>query len=103
MARISLFALTAALAVGLSAGAMAQSMTSPATTPGSAGRMMSTPGSSTIGTIASASQVRAKLEAKGYTHVQAVKKGSTGWSATAEKNGKQVHVAVDEHGNIMTR
>lgn len=114
MRKLTATALTTALALGLASAAMAQSPTPLA--PGAAnpsgnsaapssGGMYSGAGtsSSSAATINSPSQAKDKLELNGYSNVQAVQKSGAGFTATAMKDGKQVHVAVDGHGNIETR
>lgn len=122
MNKISTFALTMALAAGLATAAVAQTMTpsSPGATPSSPGMTPSSPDttapssgsaaqsgdqgmSSSGGQVASATDVKAKLEASGFTNVQSIHKAKAGWTAVAEQNGKRVHVAVDDHGNIATQ
>jgi hypothetical protein len=115
MGKVSAFALAAILTAGLSVGAMAQGMSSspstgsshmPSTAPSSPSGASSLSGSgssSATGQVSSESQVKSALEAKGYSNIKSIEKSRTGWTASAEKNGKQVHVAIDEHGNVATR
>jgi hypothetical protein len=115
MGKISTLAATAFVTVGLCAGAMAQGMsTSPstgssqkpsATAPSSpsGASSLSGSGSSAMGQVSSESQVKSALEAKGYTNIKSIEKSTSGWTASADKNGKPVHVAVDDHGNVATR
>ncbi len=113
MRKITTTALTAAFAVALGSAAMAQAMdpTSPSAPEASVGSASTndtmSPGSSAtpspMRSVATASQVKTKLEASGYSNVQAVRKGVSGWTASATKDGKSVRVAVDQHSNIMTR
>jgi len=120
MRKFTATALTAVLVTGLSFGALAQGMSSSPSepsSPSSSSRGTVTPAnpsssgamapSSSEGTmkrpVASASQVRSALQSQGYTGVKSIKKSGTNWTATAMKDGKSVHVAVDEHGNVETR
>ncbi len=125
MRSISAAAWAAALVVGLGSVAMAQSPTSPGatghsigtgTTSGGAGNVGTPPSaasggslsgsegmSSTSGQVATQSQVKAKLEANGYTDIQSVHKSTSGWTASAAKNGKHMRVAVDNQDNITVQ
>jgi len=113
MAKITATVLATTLMMGVACGAMAQSMA-----PSSPGSSQSTPSykaptatdmqgtegnSASSGKVATSTQVKSKLEASGYTRVQAIHKSADGWTATASKGGKSVHVAIDDHGNIETR
>jgi hypothetical protein len=58
---------------------------------------------STPSKIATSTEVKSKLEQSGYTSVSAIHKSTDGFTATAKKDGKSVHVAIDQQGNIQTR
>jgi hypothetical protein len=116
MGKVSAFALAAILTAGLSVGAMAQGMSSSPSTgsshmpstatpssPSGASSLSGSGSSSATDQVSSESQVKSALEAKGYSNIKSIEKSRTGWTASAEKNGKQVHVAIDEHGNVATR
>ena len=46
-------------------------------------------------------EARSQIEAKGYTHVAALKKGKDGvWRGRATKDGKAGPVSVDYQGNV---
>jgi hypothetical protein len=46
-------------------------------------------------------EARSQIEAKGYTHVTGLKKGSDGvWRGTATKDGQAGPVSVDYQGNV---
>ena len=45
----------------------------------------------------------AKIEAAGYTKVSDVKSTAEGITATAVKDGKQVHLVIDSSGQIKQR
>jgi negative regulator of sigma E activity len=48
-----------------------------------------------------ASEAKSRIEAKGYTHVHKLKKGSDGvWRASAVKDGQQTTVSLDYQGNV---
>jgi hypothetical protein len=112
MGKISASVLATLIAIGVSGAAMAQTMpSSPANSSSSGATMPDTrnnssagmQGSGMQGQVSSATQVKSTLQHSGYTSVSAIKKSSDGWTATAKKDGKSVHVAVDQQGNIETR
>jgi len=95
------------LATLLAAAGMANAQTtSPsapsATTPPSSGSSTTMPGSSggAAGAL-SATAVKSKIEASGYTNVTGLKQDADGgWSAKASKGGQQVAVSVDSKGMV---
>jgi len=96
----------AALALGLASAAIAQSLSpampgAPANGGGSSFGFATN--SSSAATINSASQVRATLESNGYSDVQSIQRSRTGFTATAMKDGKLIHLAIGGRGAIGTR
>jgi putative membrane protein len=48
-------------------------------------------------------QARSRLQKQGYRHVSALTKDQDGvWRGSASRNGHQVHVGLDNRGNIST-
>jgi hypothetical protein len=118
MGKITATVLSTLFVVGVSAGAMAQGMSpgssssSPPAASSSGGSMSGTSNGTMSGSssdmsapskIATSTQVKSKLEQSGYTSVTGIHKSADGFTATAKKDGKSVHVAIDQQGNIQTR
>ena len=74
------------------------------TTPPSGGSSTTMPGSGGAAGAAgamSATAVKSKIEASGYTNVTGLKQDATGgWTAKASKAGQQVAVSVDSKGMV---
>jgi protein CpxP len=85
------------------ANAQTTSPSSPSTTmPPSSGSSTTMPGSSggAVGAM-SATAVKSKIEASGYSNVTNLKQdASGGWTAKASKGNQQVAVAVDSKGMV---
>jgi putative membrane protein len=48
-------------------------------------------------------EVRNRMQLQGYRQISALTKDKDGvWHASASKNGRQVHVALDSKGNMST-
>jgi hypothetical protein len=74
-----------------------------ATTPPSGGSSTTMPSGSASGGAGamSATAVKSKIEASGYTNVTGLKQDAAGgWTAKASKGGQQVAVSVDSKGMV---
>ena len=89
-------------AAGIANAQTTSPSTPSATTPPSGGSSTSMPGTSdgAAGAL-SATAVKSKIEASGYTNVTGLKQDAGGgWSAKASKGGQQVAVSVDSKGMV---
>jgi hypothetical protein len=89
-------------AAGIANAQTTSPSTPSATTPPSGGSSTSMPGTSggAAGAL-SATAVKSKIEASGYTNVTGLKQDADGgWSAKASKGGQQVAVSVDSKGMV---
>jgi len=98
------FAVTAAAVTLFASAAFAQGMTAQ---PGPQNpAVKSTDQNNSSAPVAGANsftmgEARSKIEAKGYSHVRSLKKGSDGvWRGTAMKDGQSGPVSVDYQGNV---
>jgi hypothetical protein len=117
MGKITASVLATLFAVGMSGAAMAQESTPSRSMPSSTPSNSANPsggmaaandvgsgnGSAVQSQISTSKEVRSKLEASGYTSVSGIHKSSDGFTAMAKKDGKSVHVAIDQQGKIETR
>jgi hypothetical protein len=72
-----------------------------ATTPPSGGSSTTMPGTGGAAGAMSATAVKSKIEASGYSNVTGLKQdASGGWTAKASKGGQQVAVSVDSNGMV---
>jgi hypothetical protein len=100
-----LFAATAATILMLGS-AMAQNGDQPAAKGPNNGAVNTTGGNNSMTPVAGAnsftmSEAKSHIEARGYTHVHALKKDSTGvWRGTAMKDGQSGPVSLDFQGNV---
>jgi protein CpxP len=99
----TIFTLATLLAAAGFANAQTTSPSTPSTTtPPSGGSSTTLPGSSggAAGDM-SATAVKSKIEASGYSNVTNLKQdASGGWTAKASKGGQQVAVSVDAKGMV---
>jgi hypothetical protein len=71
------------------------------TTPPSGGSSTTMPGSGGAAGAMSATAVKSKIEASGYSNITGLKQDATGgWTAKASKGGQQVAVSVDSKGMV---
>ena len=101
----TIITLATLLAAAGIANAQTTTPTSPSTpTPPSGGSSTTMPGSGGASGGAgamSATAVKSKIEASGYSNVTGLKQDATGgWTAKASKGGQQVAVSVDATGTV---
>ena len=107
MSKFQTAAVAASLVLGVASRALAQnSATSPSNSAKPGASSPSTPqngttaGSSGSSMKMSEQDVKRTLEGDGYSQVSNVMPDSNGYTATAMKSGKKVHVDVDQNGKI---